>query len=318
MTMEAELTWRTLTAMYSLYEGNKISATKKGDNKFRNLISRKLVQYQPGNHNYLIKSEKYDAYFAKRYLEDYLEYDRFLKSVQPDVTGRQTYTVNDIRSLQFIADNREQIRSSLTTRHTFSEDFFEHGGSKHLDTYQSLNDLVLSILGVEDYPLEDPKMHQWRFVVDVGEPRCIVLCENLNFLKMPRIAREYKIELWYVGGNNTKGTHFIDEKKLDKLLFYSCDWDYNGLEIYVWLKKIFQEKGCDIKLLYPSEPIKKYPVNMKKHNSKWKTTLPFSGLEQSCFTSKDIHLINELISTDRWVEEETNDLVAMVKGYIDL
>lgn len=27
--MEAELTWRTLTAMYSLYEGNKISATKK-------------------------------------------------------------------------------------------------------------------------------------------------------------------------------------------------------------------------------------------------------------------------------------------------
>ena len=57
---------------------------------------------------------------------------------------------------------------------------------------------------------------------------------------------------------------------------------------------------------------------MKKHNSKWKTTFPFSGLEQSCFTSKDIHLINELISTDRWVEEETNDLVAMVKGYIDL
>lgn len=75
--MEADLTWRTLTAMYSLYEGNKIPATKKNDNKFRNLIGRKLVQYQPGNHNYLIKSEKYDAYFAKRYLEDYLEYDRF-------------------------------------------------------------------------------------------------------------------------------------------------------------------------------------------------------------------------------------------------
>lgn len=27
--MEADLTWRTLTAMYSLYEGNKIPATKK-------------------------------------------------------------------------------------------------------------------------------------------------------------------------------------------------------------------------------------------------------------------------------------------------
>lgn len=316
--MEAELTWRTLTAMYSLYEGNKIPSTKKRDNKFQNLIGRKLVQYQPGNHNYLIKCEKYDAYFINRYLEDFLEYDSFLKSVQPDVTGKQTYTVNDIRSLQFIAENKEQIRNSLTTRHTFSEEFFEHGGSKHLDTYHSLDNLVLSILGVEDYPQEDPKMHQWRFVVDVGEPRCIVLCENLNFLKMPRIAREHKIELWYVGGNNTKGTHFIDEKKLDNLLFYSCDWDYNGLEIYIRLKKIFQVKGSDIKLLYPSEPIKKYPVRMKKHNSKWKTSLHFSGLELSYFTPKEIQLINELINTDKWIEEETNDLIVMVKEYIDL
>jgi hypothetical protein len=135
---------------------------------------------------------------------------------------------------------------------------------------------------------------------------------------MPRLAREHNIELWYVGGNNTKGTHFIDEKKLDNLLFYSCDWDYNGLGIYIRLKKIFQKKGCDIKLLYPSEPIKKYSVNMKKHKSKWKATLPLSGLEKSYFTSKEIHLINDLVSTDRWVEEETNDLVTMVKEYIDL
>ena len=316
--MEGELTWRTLSAMYSLYEGYKIPATKKSDNKFRNLMSRKLVHYQPGNHNYLIKDEKYDDYFAKRYLEDYLEYDQFLKSVQPDVNGRQTYTVNDIRSLQFIADNKIQIRNSLTTRHTFSEEFFEHGGSKHLNIYPGLNRLVLSILKVEDYPQDDPKKHQWRFVVDVGDPRCIVLCENLNFLKIPRVAREHKIELWYVGGNNTKGTPFIDEKKLDKPLFYSCDWDCSGLEIYTRLKKIFQKRGCDIKLLYPSEPIKKYPVDMKRHKSKWKLTLPFSGLEQSLFTPKEIYLINELISTDKWVEEETNNLVLMVKSYMDL
>lgn len=316
--MEGELTWRTLTALYSLYEGNKIPATKKKNNKFQNLISRKLIQYQPGNHNYLIKGDKYDDYFVKRYLEDYQEYDLFLKSIQPDVSGRQTYTVNDIRSLQFIVENREQIKESLTTRHTFSEDFFEHGGSKHLDTYHSLDNLVLSILGVKDYPLEDPKMHQWRFVVDVNKPQFIVLCENLNFLKMPRIAREHKIELWYVGGNNTKGIHFIDKIKLNNPLFYSCDWDYNGLEIYCQLKKIFHKKGCDIKLLYPSEPIKKYSVNMEKHKSKWKPTLSFSGLEQSLFTSKEINLINELISTDKWIEEETNDLIAMVKGYINL
>lgn len=314
--MENELTWRTLTAMYSLFVGNKIP-TIMNNYKFRNLISRKLVQYQPGNYNYMIKGEKYDEYFIKRYLDDYLNFSLFLKSVQPDINGRQTYTVNDIRSLQFIADNREQIRTSLTTRRTFSEEFFEHGGSKHLDTYKSLDKLVLSILGVENYPLEDPKLHQWRFVVDVGEPRCIVLCENLNFLKMPRVAREQNIELWYVGGNNTKGAYFINDDKLDKPLFYSCDWDYNGLAIYIRLKCIFKKKGCNIQLLYPSEPIRKYPVDMKKHKSKWKSTLPFSGLEQSFFSPREIHLINELIDTNKWVEEETNDLVMMLKDYID-
>lgn len=314
--MENELTWRTLTAMYSLFVGNKIP-TIMNNYKFRNLISRKLVQYQPGNYNYMIKGEKYDEYFIKRYLDDYLNFSLFLKSVQPDINGRQTYTVNDIRSLQFIADNREQIRTSLTTRRTFSEEFFEHGGSKHLDTYKSLDKLVLSILGVENYPLEDPKLHQWRFVVDVGEPRCIVLCENLNFLKMPRVAREQNIELWYVGGNNTKGAYFINDDKLDKPLFYSCDWDYNGLAIYIRLKCILKKKGCNIQLLYPSEPIRKYPVDMKKHKSKWKSTLPFSGLEQSFFSPREIHLINELIDTNKWVEEETNNLVMMLKDYID-
>ena len=56
---------------------------------------------------------------------------------------------------------------------------------------------------------------------------------------------------------------------------------------------------------------------MKKHSSKWKKALPFSELDQSYFTSKEIRLINELISTNKWIEEETNDLVTMVKEYID-
>jgi hypothetical protein len=57
---------------------------------------------------------------------------------------------------------------------------------------------------------------------------------------------------------------------------------------------------------------------MKTHKSQWRRNSPFSGLDQSLFAPKEIRLINELINTNKWVEEETNDLVMMVKGHIDL
>ena len=69
-----------------------------------------------------------------------------------------------------------------------------------------------------------------------------LLCENLNFLKTPRIARDNHIELWYVGGNNISNIDYIPDHKLTLPLYYSCDWDYDGLKIYERLQDRFARK----------------------------------------------------------------------------
>ena len=211
-----------------------------------------------------------------------------------------------------IADQREEARKSLTTRRTFSGEVFKYGGSKYLENRPGLEKMVLKILNIENFPSEDPKVLQWRFVVDCLNPEFLVLCENLDFLKTPNIARQHNIELWYVGGNNTSNIQYISPKKFCKPLYYSCDWDYDGLKIYCRIKDMLKLKGKEVILLYPSNIQNRLPVDSPHHNSKWNHSITFSGLEPSYFTPKEIDLINQLITKDQWIEEESNNLLEML------
>ena len=132
---------------------------------------------------------------------------------------------------------------------------------------------------------------------------------------MPRIARDNHIELWYVGGNNISNIDYIPDHKLTLPLYYSCDWDYDGLKIYERLRARFAQKSKSITLLYPS-PILRKPVDSPEHNSHWQHDKPFSGLNASLFTPEATALIQDLISHDEWVEEETTELIEMVKKYL--
>jgi hypothetical protein len=202
--------------------------------------------------------------------------------------------------------------SDLTTRRTFSSEIFKYGGSKYLENRPGLDKMVCKILQIEDFPSEDPKTLQWRFVIDCLNPESIVLCENLDFLKTPHIARQYNIELWYVGGNNTANIHHISADKLGKPLYYSCDWDYDGLKIYCRIKDILQSKSKNITLLYPSNLQNRLPVDSPHHNSKWNHSLPLAGLSSNYFTAKEIDLICQLINKNQWIEEESNSLLEML------
>jgi hypothetical protein len=311
--MNKELTWRIFKALYTLYTNGKIPSTGGKNSQVKYLLTRKLIRYQYGNRNYLEKADGYDDYFSKNFLQDFLLYEDFLCSIDIKPDGRKTYTIRDIRTLMFIAENKNELKKALTTRRTFSSEVFKYGGSKYLENSKSLHDAVCKILEIQNFPSEDPKTHQWRFVVDCPNPKIIVLCENLDFLKTPSIAREHNIELWYVGGNNTSNVAHISQEKLNKPLFYSCDWDYHGLKIYCRLKDIFKEKSIELKLLYPSNLQHRLPVNSPNHNSAWSPSIDFSGLEKSYFSKKEIPLIYQLIEKNQWIEEESNDLLDMIQ-----
>jgi len=314
--MNKELKWRILKAMHTLYENGKINSSSIKDGQFKNLKRRKLIDYQHGNSNYLVKIDGYDTYFRKNYLQDFLEYETFLLGIEPEADGRKTYTLEDIKTLMLIYNNKDNIKKSLTTRRTFSSELFKYGGSKYLETHQSLDRIVRNILEIEDFPSEDPKVLQWRFVVDCPIPELVVLCENLDFLKKPNIARQRNIELWYVGGNNTANIHYISDEKLNKPLYYSCDWDYHGLKIYCRIKDVLILKYKTIELLFPSNLQHPLPVDSPNHNSKWNHSSDFSGFDKTYFKEKEIDLISQLIKKNQWIEEESNNLLDMLSVHI--
>lgn len=310
--MKIDLTWRILKAMNTLYEKNKIPSGNTKNSQIKNLLSRKLIGYQHGNSNYYVALSGYKNYYEKNFLQDFQQYENFLQSIDPYADGRKTCTIRDIQTLMFIVEQRDELNKSLTTRRTFSGEIFKYGGSKYLENRPGLDKLVLKALNIDNFPSEDPKVLQWRLVVDCLNPVMIVLCENLDFLKTPNIARQHNIELWYVGGNNTAIIHHISPEKLNKPLYYSCDWDYDGLKIYCRIKDILKSKSKDISLLYPSNFQDKQPVGSPHHHSKWKHSSNFSGLDRSYFTVKEIELISQLIKQNQWIEEESNNLLEML------
>jgi hypothetical protein len=310
--MNNDLTWQILKAMNTLYVKEKIPSGNAKDSQIKHLISRKLIGYQYGNSNYFVSLDGYKKYYEKYFLQDFQSYECFLHSIDPEADGRKTYTVKDIQTLMFIVEQCDELKKSLTTRRTFSGKIFKYGGSKYLENRPGLDKLVCKLLEIKDFSSEDPKVLQWRFIVDCLNPESIVLCENLDFLKTPTIARQHKIELWYVGGNNTANIQHIGEEKLSKPLYYSCDWDYDGLKIYCRIKDILQQKSKNITLLYPSNIQNRLPVDSPHHNSKWIHSSEFSGLDQSYFTAKEIDLICQLINKNQWIEEESNNLLEML------
>lgn len=311
-----QIQWRILKALNALYEKGKTPSTITSDGFVGYLMrTRRLIRLKLSNANYLEPCPGFMEFYEKNFKADFRNAEQFLTEAGLEHDARRSYTLDNIHTLQFIAANKAALQQSLTTLRTFSSKVFTSGGSKYLETHRSLLDAVYQLLEINQFPAEDPKMLQWRFVVDCPDARIVVLCENLNFLKTPRIARENHIELWYVGGNNISNIDYIPDHKLTLPLYYSCDWDYDGLKIYERLQARFTQKQKSITLLYPS-PILRKPVDSSEHNSHWKYGQSFSSLNASLYNPENTALIQELIHHDEWVEEETTDLIEMVKKYL--
>lgn len=211
----SQIKWRILKALNALYENRKTPSTILSDGFVDYLThTRRLLRRKLSNANYLEPCNGFAAYYEKNFKTDFQNAEQFLSAAGLEHDARRSYTLNDINTLQFIAANKSELQQSLTTLRTFSSRVFTYGGSKYLETHRSLLEAVYQLLEIEQFPAEDPKILQWRFVVDCPDARNIVLCENLNFLKTPRIARDNHIELWYVGGNNISNIDYIPAHKL--------------------------------------------------------------------------------------------------------
>jgi hypothetical protein len=308
-----KLLWRHLRALNELYENRRTGAQVLDNAYVEHLRSDEgLIMYKPGNRNVVVPRKRYDTYYELHHKSNFSQYMSFLKAANLPDEGTRVYTESDLLSLMLIYRDKEVFTQSLTTVNQFSAKVFR--SAKYLDDHRSVYAAVCKLLDIERFPDQDPKDHQWRLVVDCLHPHAIVLCENLDYLKLPWKAREHNIELWYVGGNNIGIIEFIADEKLTLPLYYSCDWDYAGLQIYSRVRAKMRAKSKDVSLLLPHDISYAEHVDTPPHKSRWEGAPPLSNLNEEDFNAEHQKLIRYLVQEDLWIEEETQDLIEVLRS----
>lgn len=313
--MNRNLTWRHLKALHQLYTVNRTDAKIADNSYIANVLiaQKKLLKPKSGNVKITEAASKFKSFYEENFQQDYDRYSQFLQNLGLEDDARRKYTEEDIQTLIFISDYKWELAKNLTTIRTFSSQLFKGHCSKYLENKSGLKKAVCTILGITDFPEKDPKKLQWKLVVDCINPKAIILCENIAHLKNPWKVREANIELWYVGGNNIGIIDFISSDKLQKPIYYSCDWDFHGLSIYSRIKEKLNQKSTVIKILDPYTLDTTIPVKSDHHKSSWNFNLPLSGLSLADFQENQISIIQLLIKEDKWIEEESMDILHLFK-----
>ncbi len=305
------MNWVVLKALHEIYEQGETAKRKSllEDSKIIFLL-RQTHELREGVKT-ILKGEGFEEYYQTNHLQNYLAYYGFLENAGL-MKSQLRFQEADIKVLMELKAGMESgdlipIRNEIIvaeeTVRGVSQMFFRN--EKHLEKYDSLVSAVKSILCIPE--LANDRDQQYKYVLQSHQPKKIVLCENLDFLKRPSRPRKSQIELWYAGGKNIDKLNYIGEINLP--IFYSCDWDHDGLLIYQAVKK----KIPAIQLLYPNG--KKKSIVQTEHDSIWRFAYEphlLSGLDSSLYTDKEKTLITELIANNEWVMEETNDLIEMV------
>ena len=310
-----KIEWKHLKGLHQLYL-SKQTRLKITNNDFINQVifkQKKLIKYKVGNHSIIEASARFNNYYEQEFLETYEYYNNFFQKTGIENDAKKSFDDEDLKALMFVFYNKEELKKNVTTEKKLSALIYKNQNSKYLSNKLSVKNAVLKILELDQFPEKDPKNNQWRFVVDCLNPKVIVLCENLDCLKVPLEYKNHNIELWYVGGNNTKPLEDIPQDKLKLPIYYFCDWDYNGLLIYSNVKQIFRSKGIEVKIIQPQTQEIAIEVGVKHHKSKWNDN-EFSNLNSNDFSKQEIGFINQLISKNKWIEEESLDLIKLLKS----
>lgn len=312
--MNKNITWKELKALDDLYHLKKTNANIQEHPYIKYLLEDKcILDRKPTNVKVIISTEAFETFYEDNFKVQYDEAKNFLIENGIEPNAKKNFTLEDVKTLMLIAENKVELKNNPTNIEDFSNEFFDT--SKYLKNKTSIRNAVFKILDITEFSL-DQKENQWRIVVDYPNPKAIVLCENKSFLKQPWITKNTQVKLWYVGGNNIKIIDDIDETELAKPIFYSCDWDLAGLQIYSRIKVKLESRNKDIYLLYPNEPHKKISTYIDYHYSHWDLTKKLSSLSIDFFSKKELLLINDLIQSEKWIEEESFNLINMLNAVL--
>ena len=230
----------------------------KDENYIRHLIERKAIQF---NGKQFSITKKFEENFSGEIDISFNQCSLFIAKYDLAYLENH-YTIEEIESLIKIETDRQQIIEQEIALQNILTMYF--GSSKHKTAQSNLSKAIKTILGIEFFPEEIKDQQFTSILYPKKKTRCIILCENKNRLITKR--HEF-IEYWYAGGKNIKQLEFIPQPQ--DPIFYLCDWDFDGLNIYVDIK---QKYLPTISAFIPTNPkaLMIEQGKVKDHKSKWK------------------------------------------------
>ena len=301
------MNWIELRALNNLYSNSevKINDTLAKSGEINYLINS--LRTLDRTHDKFFILEGFADLYEKDYLDKYLRYEAFLSDNEL-LKPQLRFEESDIQILIGIKEDmdngnleplREQIIKNEATVRIVSLMFFKN--EKYLLGKEALINAVKLLLNIDK--LADDKDLQYKYVLECKDPTRIMLCENIDFLKRPTLARANNIELWYVGGKNVTKLDYADTRGLS--IYYSCDWDFDGLFIIYPLVK---EKIPNIQLLTPNGTPK--GIVETEHNSKWEN-IKDRNID-FLLTIEQSNMLKDLIRNNQWIIEESNNLLEIL------
>lgn len=300
------MNWIELRALNNLYKNGEVdlNETLKGSKEIHFLINS--LNKLDVTYDKIYALEGFTEIYERDYLEKYNSYEAFL-SENGLLKHQLRFEENDIKILMNIQtwkkegtleELRKQIIASDESVRGISLMFFKN--DKYLDKRFSLIEALKKILEVKYFANE--KDQQYIYKLECHNPKSIVLCENLDFLTKPEKPRQHNIELWYAGGKNVNKLDYADTRGLP--IYYSCDWDYDGLFIIYPLVK---EKIPTIQLLTPNGNPR--GIAETEHNSEW--IIKDRNIDL-LLTHAQKGILQTLIQSNKWIIEESNNLLNML------
>lgn len=229
----------------------------KDENYIRHLIERKAIQ--PIGKQFSV-TKKFDENFLEEIKNTFNKCSSFIKKYDLSYLENH-YSIEEIEALIKIETDKLKIIEQEIAFQNILTLYF--GSSKHKTAQSNLSKAIKTILEIEFFPEEIKDQQFISILYPKRKTRFIILCENKNRLITQR--HEF-IEYWYSGGKNTKQLEFIPQPQHP--IFYLCDWDFDGLNIYIDIKKKYLPTLTAFIPINP-ELIMIEQSKVKDHKSKW-------------------------------------------------
>lgn len=156
--MNKNITWKELKALDDLYQNKRTRAIIQGHPYINHLIhERGILDLKPDNIKVIVSTDRFETFYEKEFKKPFEEAKKFLLENDIKPTANKAFTIEDVKTLMFIAENKAELKNNPTNIEDFSNEFFDT--SKYLKNRTSVRKAVFKILDISQFPLDKKEIN---------------------------------------------------------------------------------------------------------------------------------------------------------------